>query len=345
MALNVIDELNYVGPINPSVILWQKALSKFLRVAGVPGDFYFFSQQRLNAIAGDVHAGSRLNARLDFFHGFTPWILTAPARRYVAWSDCTFRDYINIFHKRDHFRQSDLDRIESAEAAWLKSAHGVLFPTRWAAERAIEAYGLDATHTESVGIFGELDEPAHDTYAGSKEFAFVATNFEAKGGHVVLSALQELRGRHPETTLTVIGEKPSNVSVPPGVEFFGFLRKEVPDEYEKYRQVLSRVRALVHPTKSDIAPLIIIEAGYFGCPVISSRRFAIPELVDDGRTGILLDDPSNVAMVTGAMNWMLENEDRYFQMRKAAWAKVRGEHSKAQFRERLCAVVRRALPE
>jgi glycosyltransferase involved in cell wall biosynthesis len=121
----------------------------------------------------------------------------------------------------------------------------------------------------------------------------------------------------------------------PGVHFVGFLRKEIPDEYARYQQILGRVRAIVHPTKSDIAPLIIVECGNVGCPAISSRRFAIPELIDHARTGFLLDDSSQTKAVTGAMSWMLEHEDEYRKMRKAAWAKARGQHSKEQFEERL----------
>ena len=105
--------------------------------------FFFFSERRLRKIADEVHSQSRADARLDFFHGFTPWILTKPQRPYVAWSDCTFRDYIDIFHRREHFSPDDLDRIEQAEAAWLKNARYVLFTSRWAADRAIGHYALE----------------------------------------------------------------------------------------------------------------------------------------------------------------------------------------------------------
>jgi glycosyltransferase involved in cell wall biosynthesis len=105
-------------------------------------------------------------------------------------------------------------------------------------------------------------------------------------------------------------------------------------------QILGRVRALVHPTKSDISPLLIIEAGYLGCPVIASRKFGIPELVDDARTGLLLDDPSQAGSVASAMCWMLERTEGYQRMREAAWANARELHSKWMFEQRLLASVR-----
>src|SRR5205085_6458113 len=122
---------------------------KFLRISGSQGDFFFFSQRRLESIAHDVYSQSRSEARLDFFHGFTPWILAQTPRPYVAWSDCTFRDYINCFHRRERFRREDLERIEQAEAVWLKKARLVLFTSDWAAKRATRDYLLDTTR---VGV-------------------------------------------------------------------------------------------------------------------------------------------------------------------------------------------------
>lgn len=338
-AISKAETVHYAGPVNPPVLLAQKVKSKLMRLAGSRGDFFFYSQRRLDTIAQEVNARRQGGARLDFFHGFTSWVLTRPPCPYIAWSDCTFRDYIDHFHDRAKFREEDLGRIEQAEAEWLKGAQRVLFTSDWAAARAIRDYALNDARVASVGIFGEIGVPELDPYAGGRKFAFVATNFEAKGGRTVLAALRDVRATHPEASLIVVGDRPSDVPTQPGVEFAGFLRKEDPAQHRILQSILGRVRALVHPTKSDITPLIVVEAGYFGCPVISSRRFAIPELVDDGRTGLLLDDPSQVDAVTAAMNWMLEHEVEYRQMRQAAWAKAHQLHSRLRFEERLLSFV------
>ena len=63
----------------------------------------------------------------------------------------------------------------------------------------------------------------------------------------------------------------------------------------------------------------------------------------DGRTGLLLDDPSQPAMVTSAMRWMLEHNGEYRQMREAAWSNARELHSKRKFEQRLLAFVRESF--
>src|SRR5205823_3763750 len=82
-AIGKIEPVRYVGPINPPAVRWQKALSKLLRVVGLPGAFAFFSERRLATIAAEVHSKCAAEARLDFFHGFTPWIRSRTPRPYL----------------------------------------------------------------------------------------------------------------------------------------------------------------------------------------------------------------------------------------------------------------------
>jgi glycosyltransferase involved in cell wall biosynthesis len=344
-AISAVETTHYVGPIDPPILSWQKLISKCRRLAGSQGRFFFFSDRRLNSIADEFRSKYHRDARLNFFHGFTPWIMTRPERSYIAWSDCTFRDYVDIFCNRRQFEARDLQRIERAEATWLQGAQKVLFTSKWAANRAVDHYGLKDSQVRSVGIFGNLEMPERDVYAGGKDFVFASTNFHAKGGATVISAFREVKKRHSGATLTIVGNRPSDVLAEPGTNFTGLLRKEVYQEQQQLQEILGRARALVHPTKSDIAPLLIVEAGYVGCPVIASRCGAIPELVDHLRTGLLLETGCGVDTVARAMCWMLENEDAYLRMRRLAWVTAQGSHSRREFEQRLLASIQEVTAE
>jgi glycosyltransferase involved in cell wall biosynthesis len=345
-ALAQRHALTYVGPVSPPVISHEKALSKALRVLGVGGNFAAFSERRLAAVARRVERGSPPDAALDFFHGTTLWAATRPPRPYIAWSDCAFFDYIDIFHDPACFRSDDLARIEAAEARWLRSASRVLFTSDWAAGRAIARYRLAPARVASVGIFGEAEAPERDSWVGGAQFVFVSTDFEAKGGSLVLEALSLVHQSHPQATLTVVGAAPpAHLAAAPGVTYAGYLRKEVAAEHARFRDILGGAAALVHPTRSDIAPLILVEAALFGCPAITTRAFAIPELVADGISGWLIEPPLDAGAVAAAMRQVLDEPARYPQVRAAAWRKARAEHSKARFESRLLAQVAAALAE
>ena len=336
-AVNKKHNARYVGPIDPRPIIWQKVTARALRLADRPCDFFFFSQRRLETIAKSVMEQCSPDADLDFFHGFTPWIATRPIRPYVTYSDCTFHDYIEIFHKSEAFRTVDVARIEQAEAAWLGQAEMVAFTSEWAAERAREVYGLSRSKLAVTGIFGDFEPPESDTYNDGKQFAFISTNFLSKGGPVILRAFRKVRELDPAASLIVVGERGDLDLLEPGVTYAGFLRKERPAEYAKLREIFSSSRAIVNATKSDTAPVLLVEAGYFGCPAISTRRFAIPEIVKDRETGILVDDPLDSNAIADAMIWMLEAEKDYRRMRQAAWTKTRQAHAKSLFARRLLA--------
>lgn len=344
-ALSTLEEIDYVGPIAPPPFIAEKVRSKALRICAARGDFFFFSPRRLRRIADAVRSRCRADARLDFFHGFTPWILTEPSRPYVAWSDCIFGDYIDIYHRREQFRSDDLERIERMEAEWLSRAQCIAFTSRWAARRAIEHYGLRESAVYCVGIFGEAELPEGDRYAGRNQFAFVATNFVAKGGSAALAAFKRVRERHPDASLVVVGAKPLDAGAEANVTYAGYLKKEVGRENETFREILTQSRALVHPTGADIAPLIVVEAGYFGCPAISVRKFAIPELIEHQVSGLMVDDSTDVVALAEAMNWMIEQKTDYMRMREQTWRKARTEHSKQAFEQRMRAVIRTALGE
>ena len=114
-----------------------------------------------------------------------------------------------------------------------------------------------------------------------------------------------------------------------------FLRKEALADKEKLRDILARIRGLVHPTLADIAPLSLVEAAYFGCPSISSRICAIPEIVEDGKTGILLDAPPSVGSVAEAMERMIVGDQAYSAMRQAVRARMLKLFSKETFENRV----------
>ena len=70
----------------------------------------------------------------------------------------------------------------------------------------------------------------------------------------------------------------------PGVEFLGEIGEENKEEF------LSGARALFFPIDwPEPFGLVMIEALACGTPVIAFRRGSVPEVIDEGRTGFLVD--------------------------------------------------------
>jgi len=132
-----------------------------------------------------------------------------------------------------------------------------------------------------------------------------------------VNALQQVRKKHPKANLWIVGDTPSQeVLEIDGVFYKGFFNKSDKIQYKALLAIFSEAFCLVHPTIKDTTTLVITESAYFGCPAISSNRFAIPEFIKEKETGLLLDNPRDTDEVAAKMSWLIENPDAYKIMRQ-----------------------------
>lgn len=91
---------------------------------------------------------------------------------------------------------------------------------------------------------------------------------------------------------------PSNGASPrPQHRFLESLR---PDEKG---ELLSRAMCVLHPTRApETSSLVAMEALAAGTPVIAYRSGALPEIVEDGMTGFLVDDVRGMAEAIGKID-------------------------------------------
>jgi glycosyltransferase involved in cell wall biosynthesis len=74
----------------------------------------------------------------------------------------------------------------------------------------------------------------------------------------------------------------------------------------------------------DGIPVVLMEAMLSGVPVISTRISGIPELVEDGQSG-LLAEPANPDQLAGAIARLLSDQNLCRDLRKHAIAQVQTE--------------------
>lgn len=319
----------YAGPLTPRPLWMETTVSKFRRrVLHRRGRFSYFSPATLDRNAAMAVPYMR-GADGIMFRSATRWCRCRPAVPYFIYLDVVFHTFFHNTFGAVDFDTADIERIWREEAEFLEGAAGVFFESRWGLEEARRAYGLRGSHYSAPGRGGLMDPPAEDTWnAGSRKLVSMAFNFRQKGGDITLGAYKILKPRFPSLTWHIVGGPPAGDwrSVP-GISFEGTLRPDVPAERERLRVLLAEAFLLVHPTREDTSPLVLTEAAYFGCPAISVNSFAIPELVKHGRSGLLVDPPVTSDAVAEAITVLLEDRDRYLDMRKEARSTALAEHT------------------
>jgi glycosyltransferase involved in cell wall biosynthesis len=147
----------------------------------------------------------------------------------------------------------------------------------------------------------------------------------------------------PGAVLLVLGEGPERAALTTlatrlSVRDRLLLPGRVGDVAALYR----RADMLVHPARWEGFGLAMLEAMLAGKPVVAARAGSAPELVDDGRTGLLVpvDDPDALAE---AVVSLLADRERAEAMGRAGLDRAHAEFSVARMADRTLAVYERAL--
>lgn len=74
-------------------------------------------------------------------------------------------------------------------------------------------------------------------------------------------------------------------------------------------EYLSKAQIFILPTKKDCFPISILEALQFGLPVISTDEGAIPEIVEDTKTGFIVEKDNELSLAD-SMEWFIRNQQQ-----------------------------------
>ena len=85
---------------------------------------------------------------------------------------------------------------------------------------------------------------------------------------------------------------------------------------ERVRAFQHAADVLVHPTYYDPCSRVVLESMVAGLPCITTRWDGAAEMIEDGKSGYVLDDPSDVALLIDRVD-SLRDADRRRRLAKA----------------------------
>lgn len=145
-------------------------------------------------------------------------------------------------------------------------------------------------HTVRCGIdLSRFRPPARRVSDGPLRLLTVARLVPGKGHALLLEALASLRERGIETATTFVGEGPEREAL---AQLAGELRLDVrlagavgQDELGAFYE---DAELFCLPTFAEGLGVVLLEAMAAGLPVVSSLVMGVPEVVEDGKTGLLV---------------------------------------------------------
>jgi glycosyltransferase involved in cell wall biosynthesis len=202
-------------------------------------------------------------------------------RRYVIYTDNTLA--LTLRHYPQWWSASAEENAAylEFEARVARSAEAVCTLSEWARSSMLEDYGCDPARVFAVG--GGANPIRAPLSTGDGQVAlFVGVDFQRKGGEVLLAAWQQVRRRLPSSELWIVGPRRRRHSTN-GVRWLGR------QPHEEIKGLCARATVFVLPSLFEPWGFAFNEAMASGLPCVGTTACAMPEIIEDGVSGRLVE--------------------------------------------------------
>jgi glycosyltransferase involved in cell wall biosynthesis len=179
-----------------------------------------------------------------------------------------------------------------------------------------------------------------------REFILTVTTFEHKKGlDVLLRAFAKIRRPHPGLALVLVGISSHaefelrSIANDLGVAEEVFFCPNIP--HPQVGGFLERAKAFCLPSRSEPFGIAILEAGAYRLPVVASRVGGIPEIVVDGKSGLLVE-PDDADALACALSRILADRKFAGGLGECLYRRVGAEFSWKRAYERYVELLHRA---
>jgi glycosyltransferase involved in cell wall biosynthesis len=179
-----------------------------------------------------------------------------------------------------------------------------IVPLSQAAARTLEAF-FESQHPDiakKIQVIYPALPHYQEVYRGKEDYSiiandkrffniiFVGKDAYGKGLQETLPALHEIMRRHAHVKAFIVSDTPEELVRKYQHDRITFLEPRFTHD-EVIRKIFMPAQLFVMPTHSDTFGMVYLDAIACGLPVIATKQFAIPEIVEDGENGLLLTHP------------------------------------------------------
>jgi glycosyltransferase involved in cell wall biosynthesis/O-antigen/teichoic acid export membrane protein len=247
-----------------------------------------------------------------------------------------------------HLHGSAFEPFWSSARPWVRraidqlfrdAAHVVVLSEAWRTLLARRLPGVRATVMANATPTPQSAPPA----AGPLQILFLGELGPRKGASLLVEALAQLKGATPwraviagEGDAGTLRRQAARLNLTSRVDFPGWV------DAQAVQDLLSASHVLALPSFEEALPMAVIEAFAWGLAVVATPVGALPDIVWDRETGLLVA-PGDVEGLACALDLLLETPTLRQSLGCAAKARHRQDLSIRPYADRLCALWRRSL--
>jgi len=177
------------------------------------------------------------------------------------------------------------------------------------------------------------------------QLLFLSNLLESKGVYVLLDALSILKNKEMKFTCNFVGgigdineddfnNKVNSLQLHDCVYYLG--KKFNQDKIDAF----SNPDIFVLPTfyHNECFPLVLLEASQFALPMVSTFEGAIPEIINDGINGFLVEK-NDITALADKLELLIKDETLRTKLGNAAYEKYLNEYTLSKFENRLAHIL------
>jgi glycosyltransferase involved in cell wall biosynthesis len=151
----------------------------------------------------------------------------------------------------------------------------------------------------------------------NKIVLFVGNDFRRKGGFVLLEAFKKVSKVIPDAKLIIVGPRKEALKVNDvGIEILGKI-----DNQEQLISLYEQASIFVMPSLCEPFGLVFLEAMAYKLPCIGTNVDAMPEIIEDGKTGFIVP-PGNPIILAEKIISLLNSQRLMQEMGEAGYARL-----------------------
>jgi len=153
-----------------------------------------------------------------------------------------------------------------------------------------------------------------ESLRNNKILLFIGKLSMEKGCHILIDALKIVNNKIPDIKLIIVGDGPEKINLVNQVFLLG-LQKKIDFRGILKRQQLPRLYiaslGLIVPSIwMENSGLVLIEAMYFGKPIIGSNIGGIPDLIKNNNNGLLFTPRSRIDLAKKILTLVMDEKKR-----------------------------------
>lgn len=205
---------------------------------------------------------------------------------------CGIEDYYptstNLYH-RNSVEANNIGRYVFTHVS------KIIVSSQWAKDMAVKNYGANPSAISVIEFGANIDSPVLGTrtvsFAEKKELNIFLSgvDWQRKGGGIAVACCQAILHRGYAIELHIVGMPvPPQYKDYPFIHEYGFLNKNIPEEYQQYLNILEQMDIFLFPSRAECSATVLCEAAGYGLPTFCYDTGGVGNYVQNDYNGLRL---------------------------------------------------------